>query len=104
LTLPVECRTVDEPISDHCSGRSGGVTGQTHALQQNEFLSFFILLLDTLLLLPLGNYFSFFFFTLSRNKTEMWDTGFFSFSIITWFSVNLIKVLPGRYYNTVKET
>jgi len=43
--------------------------------------------------------------TLSRNKTEMWDTGLFSFSIITWFSfVNLIKVLPGRYYSTVKET
>jgi len=85
-----------------------GVRGHwadTRRLQQNEFLSFFFILLRLPPpSSPLKILLIFFSFTLSRNKTEMWDTGFFSFSIITWFSVNLIKVLPGRYYDTVKET
>ena len=89
------------------------LTGQTHALQQNEFLSFIIsssfwtghllllLLLHVFLLLLLH----LFLLLYSQSKQDR-NVGHwvFSFSIITWFSVNLVKVLPGRYYSTVKET
>jgi len=103
--------SVDVPISDHCSGRSGGLTGQTHALQQNEFLSFIIsssfwtpscFSFWTPPAPPSWKNYSFMFsscssfifsssFTLSRNKTEMWDTGFSVFPLSHGFPLTSLK-------------